>query len=224
MPDLARPPSYESTAAVAGSAASTLAACGETSWRIMDPSSPASWLRDLLLRCRLTAPDRRPLYGYRVDEREYSQLQAVLGGVPALSPEHCALFCMYIAEWWRRNYDGGPWNWSRPLELIGFDGARYTELYEPVQRGLSYWRRPLVTERGVRLFLVTLCREGGLPLKLLERDGPALTDFFRRLLDAQARADLPRELMPAVAADLAQVTLPIRLRTDQVSELASDLV
>lgn len=190
----------------------------------MDPLSPRPWLCDLLQRHELTAPDGRPLYGYHVDEVEFAQLQMILHGEPVRTREHCALFCVYIAEWWRRNYDGGPWNWSKPLELLGLDGDRYTALYEPIEEGLHYWRRPLVTQRGVRLFLVTLCCEGGLPMKLLVREGHALTEFFRRLLDAHSRANLPRTALPEVAEQLAEVTLSPRLRTVQVFELASELV
>lgn len=190
----------------------------------MDPLSPRTWLDDLLQRFRLRVPDGRPLYGYNVADGEFARLRMILYGAPAQTREHGALFCIYIAEWWRRNYDGGPWNWSKPLEVLGLDGDRYTGLYEPIEHGLRYWRRPLVTQRGVRLFMVTLFCEGGLPLKLLARDGHMLTEFFRRLLDAQARVDLPREMLPSVAADLAEVTLSPRLRTDQVYELASDLV
>lgn len=190
----------------------------------MNPLSPRPCLDDLLKRCGLTVPDGRPLYGYNVRDSEFAQLRMILFGDPTQTREHCALFCLYIAEWWRRNYDGGAWNWSKPLDLIGLDGDRYTELYKPIEQGLRYWRRPLVTQRGARLFLVTVCCEGGLPLKLLARDGHALTEFFRRLLDARARVDLPREVLPSIAADLAEVTLGPRLRTDQVYELASDLV
>jgi hypothetical protein len=190
----------------------------------MGPLSPRTWLDDLLQRCRLMVPDGRPLYGYNVGDGEFSQLRMLLYGALAQTREHSALFCIYIAEWWRQNYDGGPWNWSAPLEVLGLDGNRYTELYELIEQGLRYWRRPLVMQRGARLFMVTLFCEGGLPLKLLEREGHSLTEFFRRLLDAQARVDLPREMLPSVAADLAEVTLSPRLRTDQVYELASDLV
>lgn len=190
----------------------------------MDPLSPRPWLNDVLRRFHLIAPDARPLYGYQVEDSEFAQLHMILFGEALRTREHCALFCMYIAEWWRRNYDGGPWNWSTPLERLGFDGNRYTDLYQPIEDGLRFWRRPLVTQGGARLFLVTLCCEGGLPMKLLARDGHALTEFFRRLLDAQARADLPREALPSVAADLAEMTLSPRLRNEQVYELASDLV
>lgn len=190
----------------------------------MDPLSPRPWLEGVFQRYHLAAPDGRPLYGYNVDDGEFAQLRMILHGAPAQTREHCALFCIYTAEWWRRNYDGGTWNWSKPLEVLGLDGDRYTSLYEPIELGLRYWRRPLVTQRGARLFMVTLFCEGGLPLKLLARDGHALTEFFRRLLDAQARVDLPREMLPSVAAGLAEATLSARLRTDQVYELASDIV
>ena len=185
--------------------------------------SPHDWLHTVLRRQGLTTPDGRPLYAYRIEIDEFSLLRMILFGDAVSSRERCALFCIYIAEWWRKRYDGGSWSWSDPLASIDITDD-YTRLYRPIQRGLQYWRRPLVVANGARQFLVTLCCEGGLPLNLLAHESHALGDFFRRLLDEQARSELPRAALPAVASHIAAATLSPRLRSDQVYELASDLV
>jgi hypothetical protein len=61
-------------------------------------------------------------------------------------------------------------------------------------------------------------------LGLLAREGNSLNEFFRRLLDEQARSALPRAALPAVAAHIAATTLSPRLCNEQVYALASDLV
>lgn len=188
-----------------------------------DSDYPKAWLEEVFRRHYITGPDRRPLYAYRIAAREFEQLGTLLQGVPVRTVEHCALFCIYIAEWWRRWYDGGVWSWSEPLRALGV-GDGYSKLYGPTQRGLQYWGRPLRSHHGTRQFLVTLCCEGGLPLGLLASDDHSVKRFFSRLLDEQARGELPRDALPAVAAHLAQSLLSSRLRNDQVYELATDLV
>lgn len=186
--------------------------------------SPQNWIQKLLHRHDLGAPDGRPLYAYRIDAGEFDALQLILIADATSSRERCALFCIYIAEWWRRHYDGGPWSWSEPLGALELHVDDYPKLYKPIQSGLAYWRRPLLKSERVRQFLVTLCCEGGLPLGLLAREGNALNEFFRRLLDEQARSGLPRAALPAVAAHIAAATLSARLCNEQVYALASDLV
>ncbi len=181
-------------------------------------------MQQLLHRHSLDAPDGRPLYAYRIDTNEFDVLQLILLVDATSSRERCALFCIYIAEWWRKHYDGGPWSWSEPLNALELHVDEYPKLYRPIQSGLAYWRRPLLKSDRMRQFLVTLCCEGGLPLGLLAREGHALSEFFRRLLEEQARSGLPRPALPAVAAHIAATTLSARLCNEQVYALASDLV
>lgn len=186
--------------------------------------SPSGWIQQLLHRHDLRTPDGRSLYAYRIDVDEFELLELILLVDATGSLERCALFCIYIAEWWRKHYDGGPWSWAEPLRGLNLHTDDYPKLYKPIQSGLAYWRRPLLKSDRTRQFLVTLCCEGGLPLGLLAREGNSLNEFFRRLLDEQARSALPRAALPAVAAHIAATTLSPRLCNEQVYALASDLV
>lgn len=76
-----------------------------------------SWLHAMLQRRNCPQPDRRWLYAYRLDLDKYRSLKAVLcdalqgSQVAVLMKRNrmfSALFVFYAAEWWRREYSGGP--------------------------------------------------------------------------------------------------------------------
>ena len=79
------------------------------------------WLVEMLSKRGLSAPDGRMLFKYRLSQEEYVSARDVLhvawlassNSVQFLSARTtCALFVLYAAEWWRREYAGGPWRWT----------------------------------------------------------------------------------------------------------------
>jgi hypothetical protein len=66
----------------------------------------------------MRVPNGQPLYGYRCTDAEFERMQAILRRSAPDTPTHqrglSAIFCMFAAEWWRRNYEGGPWKGSHP--------------------------------------------------------------------------------------------------------------
>ncbi|HZH16286.1 MAG TPA: STY4851/ECs_5259 family protein [Archangium sp.] len=171
---------------------------------------------------------RPPLYRYRCSDEEFQQLQSLLHDQgPALqqarSRELSALFCLYAAEWLRRNHRGGSWTWDGVLKSISLRLA-YNEdqLYALVDQGLSYWGRPLMRDRR-RNFLMSLASEGGVPAELVTQEAARFRPFFRDLL-AEYRVFGRTVSTTEMARNLAAAALPRSLQRDIVFELCGDLV
>jgi hypothetical protein len=74
------------------------------------------------------------LIGSTPDEFELLELILLVDATGSL--ERCALFCIYIAEWWRKHYDGGPWSWAEPLRALDLHTDDYPKLYKPIRAAL----------------------------------------------------------------------------------------
>ena len=90
------------------------------------------WLRDFLASRSLKRPNGAMLFSYRVTRTEYLELRGLfaaeleqLRGAPWVpsSASVCACFVLYASEWWRREYNGGPWqppNCNKPASEPSF--------------------------------------------------------------------------------------------------------
>lgn len=193
------------------------------------------WLNAFLAVRGLDAPDGRPLYAYRCDPAEFEELQ---GHVAASSisdewsprsfgPLTSQAFCLWTAEWWRRNHEGGTWRWEDMLTAIGAEhltpgNAGYNRLCEGVGTGLRAWKRPILRSANGREFLVTLACEGGLPLRLVTREQTGLRRYFKALLEemrALGSASVPVEQ----TAERMGSYLPKSLRHEVVYTLCGRL-
>ena len=194
---------------------------------------PWTLLLTLLHRYGLSAPDGRLLCLYRCTDAEFSMLHTVLREAARVqweiwpTQERVCLppcFCLYAAEWWRRNYESGPWAWHDILESTGLGAAFPRQrLYRIVHQGLTYWKRPILTVASQHAFLVTLACEGGVPLKLLHRDGTHLQRYFRALLHEFQIYRRRGVSATQLAARVASV-LPLSLRQEVVYELSGNLI
>ena len=82
--------------------------------------TPNEWLTQFLSRRALVKPDARALYAYKCTHDEYYALQSVLRSQNPSKDKRAAapaIFAIYAAEWWRRNYQGGPWKWEPLLDV-----------------------------------------------------------------------------------------------------------
>ncbi len=137
-------------------------------------------------------------------------------------------FCLWAAEWWHRNYAGGPWKWSPLLEPFGASafapgGYRYTELQDIVILGIRAWKRELLTVGWARGFLVTIACEGGLPETLILRDRSHLRRYLRAVLEEFrlfGAAGIPHRDL----AERPQALLPRGWRQNVVYELSGELI
>lgn len=158
-------------------------------------SSFVEWLRGFLSRRGLTRPSGAMLFSYRATRSEYFELRGLfaaqleqLRGAPWApgSAAECACFVLYAAEWWRREYNGGPWRWTHILSSFGqpflIDVLDRTWA---VERGLKAWgHRP--GGQGKK-YLGAIVAQGGLPLQLVARGDGSIT---RLLIRAMRQAQL----------------------------------
>lgn len=143
--------------------------------------SITQWKVQFMARRELDYPTGRPLYTYRVTTEEFSDLESILqerlkvylklvslADVSRSLEFFPALFVLYSAEWWRRNYDGTGFSWDPILNAIGApaDGWNQAQRSDCVIRGFQEWKLRLSDAHGLR-FLGSIAFQGGLPMQLL---------------------------------------------------------
>lgn len=116
--------------------------------------------------------DGRPLYSYQVTQSEYLELNIILQKKPIMSgnsihiTDWAACFCLYVAENFRREYEGS-WSWDPIWKNLGYE-LSIQEYQDLVERGLKKWNRPMRYFARGRNFLGSLFAEGGLPWQLVQ--------------------------------------------------------
>ena len=129
------------------------------------------------------------LFRYRTTAVEYLSLRGLLcqrlialDGLPwkFTSFAECALFVLYSAEWWRREYTGGAWRWTRIVESLTA-GPYIIDVYErtdAVERGLRVWgHRPSLDGKK---YLGAIVAQGGLPLQMIAQGDGAVSKLLVR--------------------------------------------
>jgi hypothetical protein len=141
-------------------------------------SKSKAWIKEFLfVRGMIAGPDATPLYQYHVTDDEYSGLPSVLKQSlpdiesPSYSPYWSAAFCLFVAEKYRREYDGSGlgWSWSgfeKPLS-VKLSSLLHREI---VNKGLEFWKRPIRLRSNGYDYLGSLFDEGGLPWKLIQSE------------------------------------------------------
>lgn len=93
------------------------------------------------------------------------------------------------------------------------------------EAGLRWWRRPLIqSEAGTRRFLVTIACEGGLPLRLLQRENARLSQFFRAVLENYHAQGFGGPQAAEMVARQQIHRLPASLRQEVVILLSGELI
>lgn len=145
--------------------------------------------REFLDKRSMTRPNGQMLFHYRASKAEYLSLRelfsnrlAVLNGRAwkLTSFAECSLFVLYASEWWRREYAGGPWRWTRIFESLtcGPYNIDVLERTDAVERGLRAWgHRPSAEGRR---YLGAIVAQGGLPLQMLAQGDGAITRLLIR--------------------------------------------
>ncbi|WP_421621998.1 STY4851/ECs_5259 family protein [Alkalilimnicola ehrlichii] len=178
----------------------------------------------------IAEPDGRPLYSYRCSDQFYQDLRSELaqqiqtvsyGSVP---PGFEACFCLYAAETFHREHSGGPWAWKTVFAPLNAPVPSNSAIGRWVANGLAYWKRQLLTGAlGQRLALVTIACEGGLPLRLLHKEGAHLRTFFRKILEEHHQREAHASELEAAARRHIR-HLPKSLRNEEVVRLAAALI
>ena len=177
-------------------------------------------------------PDSRPLYAYKISENSYAELKELIrqqllneSRINA-SVGFDRLFCLYAAETFRREHTDGTWSYKTVFDPLGLEPPVVTKIHDWIETGLQWWKRPLLhSANGHRQFLVTIVVEGGLPLRLLERENANLTRFFRNILENLYYSH-QRDINHAIdlAKDQAMRLLPRSLQHEPVFHLAGHLI
>ena len=186
-----------------------------------------NWISRLLTRRELRKPDQRPLFEYQLTADEYTDLlvqlrEAAAAGNIANDTVASAAFCLFCAEWYRREFraqDG--WSWDPIWRRLGYDFSA-PELARIVPQGLEkYWNRPVrFYESERRNFLGSLFSEGGLPFQVLTEPGSSFQSLFVRVLKQHAASQaLAGSLEPVVKSQVEQLNLPQVFREQTSVEL-----
>ena len=190
-----------------------------------------SWLQEMLQKRNCPQPDRRWLYAYRLDLDEYRSLKAVLCNalqgcyvaVLVKNRQFSALFVLYAAEWWRREYSGGAWKWSPILESLGVKSGLLApnERTAAVLSGFAYWGlRP--SGEGKKYF-GAIVAHGGLPLKMIGHGDGKLAAIMATVLRQAARYRWNEVQVADAVADHAH-GLPDSLLQREIYELVAQMV
>ncbi len=185
-------------------------------------------LDQIVFRTGFSRQSGVPLYAYKLSTTELQSLKAEVYQSLCVSFRHdrgdiCAGFCLFAAEWFRRNHEDGPWKW----ELIFQGGLGLTgealrlansqaNRSRMVELGFQWWNLPLVETEGSTRYLVSLACQGGLPLKTLKKDHGNLKKFFEDSLSHHER--WPTEPLNDVVSRYAK-SLPVSLNNDAVIQL-----
>ena len=178
-----------------------------------------------------TPPDGRPLYAYRLTQRQFDRTRESLRreialGRYQLAPDDAALLCLYGAEWWRRKHVHGPWSWHGIRCDLEIDWP-YQRLIDEVARGLGRLHRPILMVNQMHRYLATLACEGGLPLRRLEASGANIRAYFRALIEHGVQlgfATNEGEQPWVAAAEQRAGLLPLTVRHPVVYQLAGRLI
>lgn len=130
----------------------------------------------------IPCPDGRPLFSYRLTDDQAERANGYLSGaanrLARWTTWECALFVIWAADWWRRNYRGGPRAWEAIERALGvaYPHAVWRALTD---NGLNACGRRPIIQSGMALRLTTLAVEGGFPSGTLSKNSWAY-----RLLEA----------------------------------------
>ena len=180
-----------------------------------------SWLREFQAKQHRSHLREHSLHRYRCTDAEFVQLGSLLLKTRLLTMPECAGFALYAAEWLRRCFDGGAWTWHGLFATLDSDLEHppYDKMEHAIQH---FWGINILRLNGHRQLLGTLLMQGGLPLRAIERDGNALREIFRRLLDEAIATPIAVEGLTRLAQTWAG-TLPKTWQVEPVYQLLAEI-
>lgn len=190
------------------------------------------WLqRFLFVNTRQILPDGRPLYAYKCGDKKYAELRdlarenIVSAFVGKSALQIGPIFCLYAAETFCREHAEGAWTWETVFRPLDMDAPVHKYIHSWVERGLDWWRRPLIRgSNDGRRFLTSIACEGGLPLRLLRKENANLRLYFRAVLENYHASGFGgTEVAEAIARQHTH-RLPPSLRQDVVFHLGGELI
>ena len=185
------------------------------------------YIESLLSQRELSEPSGAPLFTYQLNANAYSRLRSLLQArLPCSAsfknPLWCASFCLFGAEWYRREYQSG-WSWSGIFDALGFE-LEPSQRADVVIKGLAYWKRNVNRYASNRNdYLGSLFSEGGLPFSLLAAEGGRFQALFKRLLVEFDRAK-SFGLSPLALIEKQLSSMPDAFQSESTVTLLHDMV
>ncbi|MBY5947897.1 STY4851/ECs_5259 family protein [Photobacterium rosenbergii] len=194
----------------------------------MAPNPLYQLLKKVFSKGGHSMPTGKPLYAYRCNDEEYQELETLLinmGQFMSLGKKapmyvHEA-FCLYAAEWVRRNHTTGHVRWRDITDSLEWGNLTNSTLTYLTEKGLSFWQRPLRVKGNNPAYLLTLVLEGGLPLKMMVNNKGTLVEYFKKVLTG-VRQNTNAQLTAVDIAEQLEDSLPNSLRNEVVFALAGE--
>jgi len=182
-----------------------------------------------LSRYGLPRPDGRPLHRYALSDAAYAQVEADLRARAAsinaeLSSDHdAALFVLWAAEWFRRNYAGGLQRWADVGRAVNVS-LEQSSWRKLADRGLRYWRLPELRLNGMHRRLAAIARQGGFPVAAIGgAQGGWAANFLQKLIVQLLEHPEPTT---AVAEELGrehELAIPGLWRHEEIFAVSAEL-
>ncbi len=189
---------------------------------LFETKTPAPRETGVLQQVRSRGTAGLPLYTYKLTTPEFEDLRDEVRldvAFDRISRLGAARFCLFAAEQLCRSYVGGSWTWDVVMQPIGWSPDP-VERARVVRAGLEYWQRPVLEIGEQQRLLMSLVREGGLPLGLLQNEREShFKQFFRRLIQNAERFGQPAATFVQEQIDL----LPTALRNKTMQDLSAEL-
>lgn len=195
--------------------------------RKLQPADTQHPAQAILSARKLSRPDERPLYRYRLSITEWERLRRYLTeltrtrGIEQANDRDAGAFAIYAAEWFRREFEGGSYRWDELLGSVG--GITQDTTASLAQRGLKWWgRKAHRTDHGEQR-LMSLALEGGFPTRLLNsREQGWLSGTLRRLIARAAVLGEP-SLEAVIELTVADSAIPQTFRKPEFFTLLAEL-
>jgi len=193
------------------------------------------WKLGILRTKGLDLPDGRPLYKYRLANRDFEELEQLLQdwiieycrhnelGVVSSHPGFSALFVLYCAEWWRRRYAGEGFKWEPIFADLGIPSSSLTQQQRSkcVEKGLKSWGLSL-SRSGGHTYIGSVASQGGLPMKLLAAARGGIGTLIGRVLRHAKTISVSSQDIHGWVESLAYL-LPKSFRQPAIFSLIADI-
>ncbi|MEI6268564.1 MAG: STY4851/ECs_5259 family protein [Methylococcaceae bacterium] len=195
--------------------------------------TPEKWLNAFLKERGLSTPNSQILFKYQMTDAEYLILKKTLEFISVLSEDVTRLtkltkwnevFVIYGAEWWRREYNGGPWRWSTLFSSFDADPTALSnqQRNEIIIKGLRFWGLKVRMINGKFRYLGTLSIEGGLPLNQLNNNSAWLSRVFRHAILKYTRLHHTGIKTDAIIRECEYI--PKTYQNDQICIILGDII
>lgn len=168
--------------------------------------------------------DGRPPHAYRLDEKQYSQFQVVVAENLKLGRfrSAAALFVLWAAERYRKEYDGGTLSWDFLTQALDVTLPQQ-QLREITETGLARLGRTVRRLESGTQYLRAIAAEGGIPVKLLSEQKGGYRAALVGLVADLSRIGLgcPQDVALGFAAQRTR-RLPVGYRTGEFHALFVD--